>query len=151
MGETGSYSDGQGHAQYIFNPIFCWGEGCLPSLLFDLRPNYGGGVMKIMGASSKRPRQALLHSVPRPCSRPLLTHAFAGDPWTLRGRSLMGSCSPLFGVHKVWFVPFKSPPANMENSAVVTGLERVSFHSNPEERQCQRMLKLPHNCTHLTH
>ena len=25
-----------------------------------------------------------------------------------------------------------------------------SFHSNPTERQCQRMLKLPHNCTHLT-
>ena len=23
------------------------------------------------------------------------------------------------------------------------------FHSNPKERQCQRMLKLPHNCTHL--
>ena len=31
------------------------------------------------------------------------------------------------------------------------GLEKVSFHSNPKERQCQRMLKLPHNCTHLTH
>ena len=30
------------------------------------------------------------------------------------------------------------------------GLEKVSFHSNPKERQCQRMLKLPHNCTHLT-
>ena len=29
-------------------------------------------------------------------------------------------------------------------------LEKVSFHSNPKERQCQRMLKLPHNCTHLT-
>ena len=41
-------------------------------------------------------------------------------------------------------------PANLENSAVSTGLERVSFHSNPKERQCQRMLKLPHNCTHLT-
>ena len=26
----------------------------------------------------------------------------------------------------------------------------VSFHSNPKERQCQIMLKLPHNCTHLT-
>ena len=38
--------------------------------------------------------------------------------------------------------------ANLENSAVVTGLEKVSFHSNPTERQCQRML--PHNCTHLT-
>ena len=37
-----------------------------------------------------------------------------------------------------------------ENSVVATGLEKVSFHSNPKERQCQRMLKLPHNCTHLT-
>ena len=41
-------------------------------------------------------------------------------------------------------------PANLKNSAVATGLEKVSFHSNPKERQCQRMLKLPHNCTHLT-
>ena len=35
-------------------------------------------------------------------------------------------------------------PANLENSAVATGLEKVNFHSNPKERQCQRMLKLPH-------
>ena len=28
--------------------------------------------------------------------------------------------------------------------------KKVSFHSNPKERQCQIMLKLPHNCTHLT-
>ena len=35
-------------------------------------------------------------------------------------------------------------PANLENSAVATGLEKVSFHSNPKERQCQRMLKLLH-------
>ena len=40
--------------------------------------------------------------------------------------------------------------ANLENSAVATGLEKVSFHSNPKERQCQRMLKLPQNCTRLT-
>ena len=26
---------------------------------------------------------------------------------------------------------------NFENSAVATGLEKVSFHSNPKERQCQ--------------
>jgi len=32
-------------------------------------------------------------------------------------------------------------PAHLENSAVATGLEKVSFHSNPKERQCQRMLK----------
>ena len=42
-------------------------------------------------------------------------------------------------------------PANLENSAVATGLEKVSFHFNPKERQCQRMLKLPHTCIHLTH
>ena len=35
-------------------------------------------------------------------------------------------------------------------TAVATGLEKVSFHSNSKERQCQKMLKLPHNCTHLT-
>ena len=32
-------------------------------------------------------------------------------------------------------------PANLENSAVATGLEKVSFHSNPKERQCQRMFR----------
>ena len=41
-------------------------------------------------------------------------------------------------------------PANSENSAVAIGQEKIIFHSNPKERQCQRMLKLPHNCTHLT-
>ena len=41
-------------------------------------------------------------------------------------------------------------PANLENSAVATGLEKVSFHSNPKERQCQRMFELLHNCTHFT-
>ena len=32
-------------------------------------------------------------------------------------------------------------PAYLENTTVVTGLEKVSFLSNPKERQCQRMLK----------
>ena len=40
--------------------------------------------------------------------------------------------------------------ANFENSALATGLEKVSFHSNLKERQYQRMFKLPHNCIHLT-
>ena len=31
-----------------------------------------------------------------------------------------------------------------------TGLEKVSFHSNPKEGQCPRMFKLLHNCTHFT-
>ena len=41
-------------------------------------------------------------------------------------------------------------PANLENTAVATQLEKVSFHYNPKERQCQKMFKLLHNCTHLT-
>ena len=33
---------------------------------------------------------------------------------------------------------------------VLTGLEKFSFHSNPKERQCQRMFKLPYNCSQFT-
>ena len=36
-------------------------------------------------------------------------------------------------------------PANMENAVVATGLEKISFHSNPKEGQCQRMFKPLHN------
>ena len=39
-------------------------------------------------------------------------------------------------------------PAGLENSAVSTGLEKVSFHSNPKERKSQGMFKLLHNCAH---
>ena len=50
-------------------------------------------------------------------------------------------------------------PANLENSAVGkkklssghrTGKRQLSFQSQ-RKRQCQRMFKLPHNCTHLTY
>ena len=34
-------------------------------------------------------------------------------------------------------------PANLENSAVATGLEKVSFHSNPKERQ-----RMPKECSY---
>ena len=39
--------------------------------------------------------------------------------------------------------------ADLGNSTVATGLEKVSFHYNPKEGQCLRMFKLPHNCTPL--
>ena len=41
------------------------------------------------------------------------------------------------------------PPFGKLSSGHRTG--KVSFHSNPKKRQYQRMLKLPHNCTHHTH
>ena len=40
--------------------------------------------------------------------------------------------------------------ANLENSAVATGLEKVSFHSNPKERQCQRMFNY-HSVALISH
>ena len=40
--------------------------------------------------------------------------------------------------------------ANLENSAVATGLEKVHFQSNPKERQCQRMFKL-HTIALISH
>ena len=40
--------------------------------------------------------------------------------------------------------------ANLESSAVATGLEKVSFHSNPKEEQYQKMFKLLYNYTHFT-
>ena len=41
-------------------------------------------------------------------------------------------------------------PANLENPAWATGLEKVSSHSNPNEGQCQRMSKLLNYCAHFT-
>ena len=43
----------------------------------------------------------------------------------------------------VYILPLRS----LLNSAVATGLEEVSFHSNPNERQCQRVFKLHNYCT----
>jgi len=45
-------------------------------------------------------------------------------------------------LHSIWQQIWKT--------AAATGLEKVSFHSNPKERLCQSMFKLLHNCTLLT-
>ena len=37
-------------------------------------------------------------------------------------------------------------PANLENSALATGKEKVNLHPNTKERQSQKMFKLLHNC-----
>ena len=47
-------------------------------------------------------------------------------------------------LHSIWQQIWKI-------SAVAAGLEKVSFHSNPKERQCQIVSKLLHSCTHLMH
>ena len=41
------------------------------------------------------------------------------------------------GIPVELFQILKNMPANLENSAVATGLEKVSFHFKHKERQCQ--------------
>ena len=42
-------------------------------------------------------------------------------------------------------------PANMENSAVATGLEKVSFHSNPKERSNYHIIALISHASKVMH
>ena len=97
------------------------GWGSAPLLLFDLRPNYGGGDAD---------NGALLHSVPPslqqaaadPClrQRPLDSHR---QVWV---SLLWGHCSFLLGpgVHKVLFVPSNSlfPQCCVSSGGSMVGL-----------------------------
>ena len=70
-----------------FNPIFCWWWGCVPSLLFDLRPNCGGGNEDNGDLLQKVPCISCNTQFPQLCSRPPPTHTSAGDSWTLTGKT----------------------------------------------------------------
>ena len=68
------------------------GQGCVPSLLFDLRPNYGGGNEDNSDLLQKVPCRHCYTQCPQVCSRPLLTHASERGSWTLTGNSQSVSC-----------------------------------------------------------
>ena len=68
------------------------GSGCVPSFLFDLRPNYGRGNEDNGDLLQKVPCMHCCTQCPQTCSRPLLTHTFARDSWTLMGKSGSVSC-----------------------------------------------------------
>ena len=63
------------------------GRGSGSSLLFDLRPNYGGGNEDNGNLLQKFPCTQCHTQCLRPCSRPLQAHTSAGDSWTLTGKS----------------------------------------------------------------
>ena len=65
--------------------------GCIPSLLFDLRPNCGGGNEDNDNLLQKVPCRHCYTQCPQPCSRPPLTHTSAGDCWASLGQSFVGS------------------------------------------------------------
>ena len=68
------------------------GQICVPSLLFDLRPNYGGGNEDNGNLFQKVSCTHCWAQCLRPCSRPPPTHASTGDSWTLMGKSGSVSC-----------------------------------------------------------
>ena len=63
------------------------GRGCVFSLFFDLRPNYGGGNEDNGKLLQKVPHMCCYTECPQPCIRPLPTHASARDSWALTGKS----------------------------------------------------------------
>ena len=107
------------------------GQGCVPSLLFDLRPNYGGGNEDNGDLLQKVPCTHCCTQCPQPCSRPPPTHSSAGDLRPSLGQSLMGHCSFLLGpgVHKVLFVPSKSlfPQFCVSSGGSMVGIMVTSF------------------------
>ena len=111
VGESGSCSDGRGHGQYIFYPVFSCGWDCVPSLLFGLRQTMVG-VMAWWQPPSKRLAPAVTLSAPGPAAGRCQSRLF----WELLdthrqvGVSLWwGHCSFLLGpgAYKVLFVPSK--------------------------------------------
>ena len=92
LGKLGLVLMGRAMFSKSLNQFSMDGWGCVPSLLFDLRPNEGLNVevTKIMATSFKRPHAHT--QCPQPCSRPLPTHASTGNSWTLIGNSGSFSC-----------------------------------------------------------
>ena len=108
------------------------GWGCVPSLLFDLKPNYGGGNEG--DRLQNVPCTYCCTQCPQPCSRPPLTQASSRDSWTLHRQvwvSLFcGHCSFLLGpgAHKVLSVPSESlfPQSCVSSSSSMVGLIATS-------------------------
>ena len=81
-GETGSSSDSQGHAQYIFSLIFCWrAELCILPVI-SLGPNCDGSEEDNGDLLQKIPCMYCHAQFPQPCSRPRAPHA-TQDRWAM--------------------------------------------------------------------
>ena len=112
------------------------GGAVFPPLLFDLRPNYGGGNEDNGDLLQKVLCRHCLIQCPQPCSRPPLTHASTRDSWTLTGKSGSVSCGVtalLLGpsVHKVLFVSSKSL---FSESCVSSGSSMVGLMETSSKR-----------------
>ena len=132
-GETGSCSYSEAMLSKSLVQFSFDGWSCVPSMLSDLRPNYGGGNEDKSKLLQKVPCMRCCTECPQSYSRPPWTHASARDSWTLTGKS--GSVS--FGVtafflgpgeHKVLFVLSKSlfPQYCVSSGGTLVGLMATS-------------------------
>ena len=87
MGELGLLLMGGAMLSKFLIQFSVDGQGSVPFLLFGLRPNYGGGKAENGDLLQKVRCTHYRTQCPRPCSRPPLTHASAGDSWTLTDKS----------------------------------------------------------------
>ena len=93
MGGTGSVLTGRAFLSKSLIQFSVDGHGCVPSLLFGLRPNYVGGNEDNGNLLQKVPCMNCHTQCPRPYSRPPLIHASTGGPGHSQaslGQSLVG-------------------------------------------------------------
>ena len=95
-------------------------QGCVPSLLFDLRPNCGGSNEGNGDLLQKVPCTHCHTQCPQPCSNPPPTHASSRHSWTLTSKSESVSCrvtAPFICVHEDHYVNGMFwPPAKLEKT-----------------------------------
>ena len=109
------------------------GWGCVPSLLFDLRPNYGGGNEDNGDSPWKGPMMHCCAQCPDPAAghhQPTPPPETPGHSWASLGQSLVGSLllSPGAWAHKVMFVLYKSlfPQSCVSSGSSMVGLMGTS-------------------------
>ena len=82
------------------------GWGCVPSLLLDLRPNYGGGNEDNRGLLQKVLCMCCHTQCLQTFRQPLPTHVPARESWTLTGKSGSVSCGVIFIIWCIKVVRF---------------------------------------------
>ena len=96
--------------------------GYFLSLLFVLRPNYGGGNKDNGNLLQKLPCMHCCTQCPRPCSWPLPTHiSSTGDSWTLTGKSGSVPCGVTAPFSCVLVHTRLCPPRVFPQSCVSSG------------------------------
>ena len=116
--------------------------GCAPSLLLDLRPNYGGGNDDNGDFLQKIPCVHRCTQGPQPCNRPSPTYASARDSWTLTGKS--GSVSYRVTAPFFWvLVPTSRQYINYLRTAVLKYLLQAeyAFLIVSERKYCVKLNK----------